>query len=152
MNRGDIRNCLIVCPASLKYNWADELKRFASTDALVIGHKCKNVEDREKQWIAAGYPFKIVNYETVARDLYADPKKKDNRISCYKAVLNSFDLVVFDEIHMLKHHSSQRTLACRQFNAKYRVGLTGTPLDGRLEEIHSIFASSSRATRCTSRR
>ena len=97
MNRGQIRNCLVVCPASLKYNWKDELLRFASEDALVIGHKCKNTEDREKQWIATGYPFKIVNYETVARDLYADPKKKDNRISCAKAVLNSFDMVVFDE-------------------------------------------------------
>lgn len=139
MNRGQIRNCLVVCPASLKYNWKDELLRFASEDALVIGHKCKNVEDREKQWIATGYPFKIVNYETVARDLYADPKKKDNRITCYKAVLNSYDAIIFDEIHMLKNHSSQRTLACRQFNAKYRIGLTGTPLDGRLEEIHSIF-------------
>lgn len=139
MNRGEVRNCLIVCPASLKYNWRDEISKFLNMDALVIGHKCKNAQDREKQWIATGYPFKIVNYETVARDLYCEPKKNDNRISCAKAVLNSFDMVVFDEIHMLKHHSSQRTLACRQFNAKYKVGLTGTPLDGRLEEIHSIF-------------
>lgn len=276
MNRGEARNCLIVCPASLKYNWRDEISKFMNMDALVIGHKCKNAQDREKQWIATGYPFKIVNYETVARDLYCEPKKKDNRISCAKVVLNSFDMVVFDECfsyysrvmledgsleyigkivthklpvkvmsynwetrqfevkpvvnyfdngvkpilllstnkgtvkvtgnhkyyrldgtsvlagelkvgdviasfdngilsnscvlsikmageentynievegnhnyicggslvsncHMLKHHSSQRTLACRQFNAKYRVGLTGTPLDGRLEEIHSIF-------------
>lgn len=97
MNRGEIHNCLVVCPASLKYNWRDELSRFASEDALVIGHKCKNAQDREKQWIATGYPFKIVNYETVARDLYCEPKKKDNRISCAKAVLSSFDMVVFDE-------------------------------------------------------
>lgn len=97
MNRGEVRNCLIVCPASLKYNWRDEISKFLNMDALVIGHKCKNAQDREKQWIATGYPFKIVNYETVARDLYADPKKKDNRISCAKAVLGSFDMVVFDE-------------------------------------------------------
>ena len=38
-----------------------------------------------------------MNYETVARDLYCEPKKNDNRISCAKAVLNSFDMVVFDE-------------------------------------------------------
>ena len=97
MNRGEVRNCLIVCPASLKYNWRDEISKFLNMDALVIGHKCKNAQDREKQWIATGYPFKIVNYETVARDLYCEPKKNDNRISCAKAVLNSFDMVVFDE-------------------------------------------------------
>ena len=139
MNRGEVRNCLIVCPASLKYNWRDEVTKFLGMEALVIGHKCKNSQEREKHWIAEGYPFKIVNYELVARDLYCEPKKKDNRISCAKAVLSSFDLVIFDEIQYLKHHSSARTLACRTLQAKYRIGLSGTPIDGRLEEIHSIF-------------
>lgn len=139
MNKGEIRNCLIVCPASLKYNWRDEVAKFLGMEALVIGHKCKNSQEREKHWIAEGYPFKIVNYELVARDLYCEPKKKDNRISCAKAVLSSFDLVIFDEIQYLKHHSSARTLACRTLQAKYRIGLSGTPIDGRLEEIHSIF-------------
>ena len=139
MNKGEIRNCLIVCPASLKYNWRDEVTKFLGMEALVIGHKCKNSQEREKHWIAEGYPFKIVNYELVARDLYCEPKKKDNRISCAKAVLSSFDLVIFDEIQYLKHHSSARTRACRTLQAKYRIGLSGTPIDGRLEEIHSIF-------------
>ena len=138
-NRGEIRNCLIVCPASLKYNWLDEIHKFTKETALVIGHKAKNSADREKQWVAEGYFFKIVNYELVARDLYADPKKKDNRIAAWKGILNSFDMVVFDEIQYCKHHTSLRTMSCRQFNAKYRVGLSGTPIDGRLEEIHSIF-------------
>ena len=139
MNRNEIRNCLIVCPASLKYNWKEEIKKFANMEALVIGHKCKNKEEREKHWIAEGYPFKIVNYELVARDLYCEPKKQDNRISCANAVLKGYDCLIFDEVQYLKHHSSTRTKACRALQAKYRIGLTGTPLDGRLEEIHSIF-------------
>ena len=138
-NRGEIRNCLVICPASLKYNWLDEIHKFTKENALVIGHKCKNSEEREKHWIAEGYFFKIVNYELVARDLYCEPKKKDNRISCAKAVLNSFDMIIIDECQYLKHHSSLRTLAVRSFNAKFRIGLSGTPIDGRLEEIHSIF-------------
>ena len=138
-NRGEIRNCLIVCPASLKYNWLDEIHKFTKETAMVIGHKCKNSADREKQWVAQGYFFKIVNYELVARDLYADPKKKDNRVPAWKGILSSFDMIVFDEIQYCKHHTSLRTMSCRQFNAKYRVGLSGTPIDGRLEEIHSIF-------------
>jgi SNF2 family DNA or RNA helicase len=138
-NRGEVRNCLIICPASLKYNWLDEVHKFTKENALVIGHKCKNSDDREKHWIAEGYFFKIVNYEIVARDLYCEPKKKDNRISCWKSVLSSFDMIVIDECQYLKHHSALRTLAVRSFNAKYRVGLSGTPIDGRLEEIHSIF-------------
>lgn len=138
-NRGEIRNCLVICPASLKYNWLDEIHKFTNETALVIGHKAKNAEEREKQWIAEGYFFKIVNYELVARDLYADPKKADNRIKSWKYVLNNQELIILDEIQYCKHHNSQRTMSCRQFNAKYRIGLSGTPLDGRLEEIHSIF-------------
>lgn len=138
-NRGEIHNCLVVCPASLKYNWLDEIHKFTKEKALVIGHKAKNKEDREKQWIAEGYFFKIVNYELVARDLYHEPKKVDNRISCADSVLKSYDMCIWDEIHYLKHHTSTRTMACREFKTKYRVGLTGTPIDGKLEEIHSIF-------------
>jgi len=138
-NRGEITNCLIVCPASLKYNWLDEIHKFTKETALVIGHKCKTPQERMQHWIADGYFFKITNYEMLARDLYAEPNKKDNRIPCAAQVLKSFEMVVFDEIHYCKHHSSIRTLACRSLQAKYRVGLTGTPIDGRLEEIHSIF-------------
>lgn len=138
-NRGEIHNCLIVCPASLKYNWRDEVEKFTKEKALVIGHKAKSKEEREKQWIAEGYFFKIVNYELVARDLYHEPKKVDNRISCADSVLKSYDMCIWDEIHYLKHHTSTRTMACREFKTKYRVGLTGTPIDGKLEEIHSIF-------------
>lgn len=96
-NRGEIHNCLIVCPASLKYNWLDEIHKFTKEKAIVIGHKAKNKEDREKQWIAEGYFFKIVNYELVARDLYCEPKKMDNRISCANQVLKSYDMAIFDE-------------------------------------------------------
>lgn len=138
-NRGEIRNCLIVCPASLKYNWLDEIHKFSKENALVIGHKCKNSEEREKHWIAEGYFFKIVNYELVARDLYCEPKKTDNRITCWKQVLSSFSMIIIDECQYLKHHSALRTLAVRSFNTKFRIGLSGTPIDGRLEEIHSIF-------------
>lgn len=277
-NRGEIDSCLVVCPASLKYNWLDEVKKFTNETAMVIGHKAKNKEEREKQWIADGCFFKIVNYELVARDLYAMPKKTDNRIVSHRTVLKSFDMVVFDEcfaydapvllsdgktmpigkivdnklpvrvmsynfttggfevkpvvrwfnngvkqmiklttslgtvevtenhifydlrgnpviagmLHIgdkvacfdqyhhrlseavvvavtagrhantynievqdnhnyicggslvsncqyMKHHSSARTQAARQLQAKYRIGLSGTPIDGRLEEIHSIF-------------
>ena len=138
-NRGEIRNCLIVCPASLKYNWKDEIEKFTKERALVIGHKCKNQQEREKHWIADGYFFKIVNYELLARDLYCEPDKQDNRISCWKAVQSMFDMIVIDEIQYCKTHCSLRTMACRSMTAKYRIGLSGTPIDGKLEEIHSIF-------------
>lgn len=140
---GEVNSCLIVCPASLKYNWESEIKKFTKESVLVInGTK----EEREKQWIAEGYFFKIANYECVMNDLYyeIDKKKKrqrpDNRISCADFILNNyFSMIVCDEVHYLKSHDAFRTRAIKKFKCKYRLGLTGTPIDGRLEELHSIF-------------
>ena len=136
--QGEINNCLIVCPASLKYNWLDEIAKFTKEKALVIdGDK----EERTKRWIAQGYFFKIVNYEAVARDLFHDTKKEeDSRISCWSAVVNNmYDFVIVDEIQAIKNHSALRTKALKKLKCAYRVGLSGTPIDGRLEELHSIF-------------
>jgi len=54
-------------------------------------------------------------------------------------VLSSFDMLCVDEIHFLKRNTSQRSRALKLFKCKYRLGLTGTPIDGKLEEIQSIY-------------
>lgn len=141
-NLGNISECLIVCPASLKYNWVQEIKKFTNENYLVIEGK---KEERRDKWLAKGYFFKIVNYEIIVSDLfYARPRNKrketiDNRIDCYEYILNNQDMIIVDEIQYLKSHSSQRSRALKAFKAKYRIGLTGTPMDGKLEELHSIF-------------
>lgn len=139
-NQGLINNCLIVCPASVKYNWLDEIKKFTNESVLVIdGVK----EQRQKKWLAKGYFFKIVGYETITCDLFIDKKKGqeviDNRIAGAQSVLSSFDMLCVDEIHFLKRNTSQRSRALKLFKCKYRLGLTGTPIDGKLEEIQSIY-------------
>ena len=137
-NRGLISNCLIVCPASLKYNWLAEIKKFTEESVLVIdGTK----EERIKKWFAKGYFFKITNYETVVCDLFQDVKgkSKNQRIDGADAVLSSFDFLIVDEAHYLKSVSSQRSRAMKQFKCKYRLGLTGTPIDGKLEDVQALF-------------
>ncbi|MEW6410102.1 MAG: SNF2-related protein [Nitrospirota bacterium] len=51
-----------------------------------------------------------------------------------------FDLLVLDEIQKIKNPGAAITKAVRQINASYRWGLSGTPLENRLEELISIFA------------
>ena len=141
---GQISNCLIVCLASLKYNWLDEIAKFTNEKALVVDG---SPSDRHMKWMASGYFFKIANYETIVGDLYVDsnPRHKNKKIlsredsEFRKYMQSQFDMVVVDEIHAIKHHSSRRTEAVKQLKPIYRVGLSGTPIDGRLEELHSIF-------------
>lgn len=141
---GQISNCLIVCLASLKYNWLDEIAKFTKEKALVIDGP---PNDRHMKWMASGYFFKIANYETIVGDLYIDtnPRHQNKRvlskenIEFRKYMQAQFDMVIVDEIHAIKHHNSRRTEAVKQLKPIYRVGLSGTPIDGRLEELHSIF-------------
>lgn len=151
---GNVNTCLIVCLASLKYNWLSEIEKFTKERALVIDG---SVEERRKKWCADGYFFKIVNYEILVKDLFIEKMEKTMRygrpeferktkqnlspeeIEFRKYMQKQFDMVIVDEIHAIKAHKSQRTRALKQLKAKYRLGLSGTPIDGRLEELHSIF-------------
>lgn len=138
--QGEINNCLIVCLASLKYNWTAEIEKFTKERALVIDG---TAEERKKKWVAEGYFFKIVNYEILVRDMLVLSTTKTivdrEEIAYRKYMQKQFDMIVVDEIHAIKNHTAQRTQAVKQLVAKYRVGLSGTPVDGRLEELHSIF-------------
>lgn len=163
-----IQSCLVVCPASVKYNWLNEIRKFTDEKVMVIDG---NQADRIYKWFVEGYFFKIVNYDIIVRDLFYDDKmilelpldadipekynskryviKKndlnvqifnvDNRILNSESILKTFPMIIIDEIHYCKTHSSLRSRILKKFKAKYRIGLTGTPIDGRLEELHSIF-------------
>lgn len=51
-----------------------------------------------------------------------------------------FDIIVLDEIQKIKNPSADITKATRQINSPRRWGLSGTPLENRIEELISIFA------------
>lgn len=94
----EIESLLVVCPATLKINWAREL------DAWLIS-PCVDVE--------------IINYDIL-----------------HKLNMNkSYDVLILDEIHYAKSRSAKRSRLCRLIKAKYKLGLTGTPLLNRPEEL-----------------
>ena len=47
--------------------------------------------------------------------------------------------VLVSNCHAIKNHSSRRSRNIKQLRAKFRMGLSGTPMDGRLEELHSVM-------------
>ena len=51
-----------------------------------------------------------------------------------------FDLIILDEIQKIKNPGAAITKTTRQIDARFRWGLSGTPLENRLEELISIFA------------
>jgi SNF2 family DNA or RNA helicase len=50
-----------------------------------------------------------------------------------------FDFVVFDEAQSLKNVAAQRTTAARRLDARFKIALTGTPLENHFDELYSLL-------------
>ena len=113
---------LVVCPTALKYQWQQEVERFAGRTAAVI-EGFRNV--RQDQYKAEAF-YKITNYESVHRDL--------DLINAWRP-----DVVILDEAQRIKNWDTRRAKAVKQIDAGHAIVLTGTPLENRLAELHSIM-------------
>ena len=118
---------LIVCPASLIYNWESELTRFApQLQKLVVAG---NAAEREKILSdAKEIPgcILITSYDLLKRDL----ANYQNQAFRYQ---------ILDEAQMIKNHLTQAARAVKKIHAVSRFALTGTPIENRLSELWSIF-------------
>lgn len=117
---------LIVAPASLLYNWLNELKRFAPEIQAVIadgtaGERSRTVRN------TAGHDVIITSYPLLRRDVDEYAKRP-------------FHTLILDEAQMIKNHETQTSQAVRLLQTRYRFALTGTPVENALEDLWSIFS------------
>ena len=116
---------LVVCPASLVYNWMSELSRFAPNlrCCAVVGP-----QNQRRQIIACsrGYDVLVTSYELLKRDIDAYATQK-------------FSCQVLDEAQYIKNASTQAARCTKLVDAQVRFALTGTPIENRLTELWSIF-------------
>lgn len=119
---------LVVCPASLVYNWKEECAQF--TPELPAVTLAGNLSQRKKEINAIGTGkgswLLITSYDLLKRD-----------ITLYKDV--SFSTIVLDEAQFVKNRNTAVSKAVRVLQASHRFALTGTPIENRLSELWSIF-------------
>ena len=116
-----VERVLVVCPTSLKYQWKNEIERFSDRQALVI----EGPAHVRKQLYARPADFKIVNYELVFRD--------QEHIESLAP-----DVVILDEAQRIKNWQTRTAQSVKRIQSPYALVLTGTPLENRLAELHSI--------------
>jgi len=116
-----IERVLVVCPTSLKYQWKREIETFCDRPAVVVEGL---LAARAASYAADGF-FKIVNYDVIHRDVEAIRRWEP-------------DVIVLDEAQRIKNWNTRRAKSIKRLDSKYAVVLTGTPLENRLEELHSI--------------
>ena len=117
-----VEKVLIVCPSSLKFQWKQEIERWTGRQAQVIGGL---LHRRGVQYLEPSF-FKIINYDVVHQDLAEIGKW-------------SPDLVILDEAQRIKNWKTRLAKSVKQLSTPYAIVLTGTPLENRLEELHSIL-------------
>ncbi|MBW1982725.1 MAG: DEAD/DEAH box helicase [Deltaproteobacteria bacterium] len=118
----DIGRVLVICPASLKHQWAREIRRFTSLPVTVVEG---NLKTRRLLYRKPTF-FAVVNYEIVLRDLQEIERLQP-------------DLIILDEAQRIKNWRTKTATAVKQLRSRYAFVLTGTPLENRIDELYSIF-------------
>jgi SNF2 family DNA or RNA helicase len=116
-----VERVLVVAPASVKYQWEGEIKKFTSRDVQIIDG---SPDDRRDQYAEPTF-YRLVNYEQVVRDREAINEWKP-------------DVVVLDEAQRIKNWEAKTSREVKKLRSRYAIVLTGTPLENKLEELYSI--------------
>lgn len=118
---------LIVCPASLVYNWQAEFDKFApEMTTLVIAGTQNDRKELIEQAKTTKYDVLITSYDLLKRDIaeYEDME---------------FAYQIIDEAQYIKTHTTAAAKSVKVIRAQHRFALTGTPIENRLSELWSIF-------------
>jgi len=126
-NLADPYPTLIICPTSVLGNWEREIERFAPSLPVIRHHglnRARSKKSLEENFLP--YAIVLTTYALARRD---------------REFLSEIEWanVILDEAQNIKNPFSQQARAIRHFKAKYRVALTGTPIENRLSELWSIF-------------
>jgi hypothetical protein len=120
--RKGIGRVLVVCPASLKAEWEEQIARFTErTMRCVFGPR----QDRLALYREPPF-FTIVNYEQVLVDA--------GDINGLLAP----DVVVLDEAQRIKNWHTKTARRVKELRSPHAFVLTGTPIENRIDELYSI--------------
>jgi superfamily II DNA or RNA helicase len=123
---GQARRVLVVTPASLKTEWEEQIRKFTTLNyQIVFGGKSRRLKAYDQN--PATPFFTIVNYE----QMVADTLDVNARLVP--------DVVVLDEAQRIKNWGTKTAQAVKRLRSRYAFILTGTPIENRIDELHSLM-------------
>jgi superfamily II DNA or RNA helicase len=114
---------LAVVPRSLVFNWLAEAARFAPRLRVLDHTGAGRTKDGDP---FAGCDLVLTTYGTLRQDVAALRKTE-------------FDYVILDEAQAIKNADSQTAKAARLLRGRYRLALSGTPVENHLGELWSLL-------------
>ena len=126
----EITKALVVAPKSVQTSWARHFAEWAPelTVLVITGSPYKRAEmwrDLATQRCHVG----VVTYDTLTRD-----------VDTTTLPHLTFGVLVADETQLIKNPTTKRHGAMSKLLSQRRWGLTGTPLENRVDELHTILS------------
>lgn len=118
-NTETLLTSLIIVPASLIYNWENEIRRFTP------GMKVISYKGNQRKKATSYFPdFDIIlsSYHTIRQDI--------DLISKFK-----FHYIILDESQVIKNPASMLYKTVSRLNSDYKLVLTGTPVENSLTDL-----------------
>jgi len=116
-----ISKVLVVCPASVKSQWRNEIRRFCDRDCQLISG---SVASRSVQYANDCF-FTVCNYEQVLHDILSIERV-------------NWDLIILDEGQRIKNWEAKTSRMIKGLRSRFALVLSGTPLENRLDELYSV--------------
>ncbi len=109
---------LVVCPTSVAPNWLEEAEKFTPELRAVQLQQASDVRGLD----ASRYDLIVTSYTLLQRHGMPFP----------------FRCAILDEAQNIKNPRAQRTRAAKRLKARFRLALTGTPIENSVTELWSI--------------
>lgn len=119
------KQSIVICPSSIVFNWKSEIEKFTPyLKCLVIAGNAQ--QRQEKIAMISQYDVVITSYDYIKRD-----------IEYYEEI--DFYYQILDEAQYIKNFNTKNALSVKLIRSKYRLALTGTPIENSLSELWSIM-------------
>jgi SNF2 family DNA or RNA helicase len=129
---GKVDRTLILCNASAMKDWDNALQQFYEDPTRITS-------SRKAEWKKQGFSERDI---WMKDDLMiATPQMF--RMAAEKELVTpeDFDMLVLDEAHIVKNNDSKTHNIIKDFDVKYKLFLTATPVQNREKEFYNLFDS-----------
>jgi hypothetical protein len=120
---GAVKRGVLIVPAALKSQWLREWQQTTDVPAALVEG---TPAERARLYRSLDSGFLILGYEQLLRD-FAHLQRL------------APDLVVLDEAQRIKNWATKSAAYVKALTPRYRLVLTGTPMENRLEELASVL-------------
>lgn len=123
--KNDMGPVLVVVPSSLVFNWRNEIEKFTPEIPVTT------FSNDSRENIAQLVSHNETNLVLITYGLILEHSEVISR--------HSWNVIIFDEAQNLKNINSKRTSAARALKAKFKIALTGTPMENHYGEFYSLI-------------